>query len=386
MKKGILKAVGLTAVVAGVVAIGTQFFAPAPVVSKGTVYTGRLYVAGHGGHIAVADVQIDPAAEKPIAITKLDRIEIGTPKSHPFHDVRIDGANRDLLFYSTYKLDATDGPNKGKLHFGSVDLKGEKVVKDVALAPDARTATFQGANYCGSGQSSDFYFPITMALEGYIDVIDKKTMEQKHRVFVPESLVPKDSYKFMHGINSPDMKTFYLVVNKSTGTPKGDTPAGQWMTNGELALFLLDLPALEKGEFKVLKQNTIAGGNPGDKTITFRMYYTPDSKYILQSAKDMLYVIDAQSLALVHKENRIVGENHDAFPTPDGKYAVITLRQKDKWEGCEDPINDGKIQLFDIENKKILGGAESVCYACHKDADVKKDAILCGVEGNWSKL
>ena len=136
MKK-VFKAAGIVAVVAGVVAIGTQMFSPAPVVSKGAVYGGKMYVAGHGGHIAVADVQIDPTADKPITIAKLDRIEIGTPKSHPFHDVRIDPTNRDLLFYSTYKLDATEGPNKGKLHSGSVDLKGEKVVKDIAFAPDA---------------------------------------------------------------------------------------------------------------------------------------------------------------------------------------------------------------------------------------------------------
>lgn len=385
MKKGMLKAIGVVAVVGSVVAVGSLLFGPAPVVSKGTVYGGNMYVAGHGGHIAVATVEIDPTAAKAITVTKLDRIEIGTPKSHPFHDVRIEADNRNLMYYSTYKLDATEGPNKGKLHFGSVDLKGEKVVKDVALAPDARTATFAGANYCGSGQSKNFFFPVSMALEGYIDVIDKKTMELKHRVFVPESLLPKDSYKFMHGINSPDMKTYFLVANRSTGTPKGDTPAGQWLANGELALFLLDIPALEKGEFKVLKQAKIEGGNPADKTITFRMYYTPDGKYILQSAKDMLYVIDAQTLALVAKENRFVGENHDAFPTPDGKFAVITLRQKGKFEGCDDPISDGMIQLYDIEKKQMVGETVSVCHACHIDAGIKKDAILCGVEGNWNK-
>ena len=375
MKKGILKAAGLAAVVAGVVAIGTQLFNPAPVISKGAVYAGKFYIAGHGGHIAVADLQIDPAAEKPITVANLDRIEIGTPKSHPFHDVRIDATNRDLLYYSTYKLDAEEGPNKGKLHTGTVDLKAEKVLKDVAIGLDPRAA-WSGANYCGSGQSKDFYFPISMASEGYIDVIEKATMTQKHRVFV-DSLVGKEGYQFMHGINSPDMKTYYLVVNKATGTFKEG-----WAPTGELALFLLDIPALEKGELKVVKQATITGGNPG-KTVTFRMYYTPDGKYILQSAKDMLYVIDAQTLALVAKENRIVGENHDAFPTPDSKFAVITLRQKGKFEGCEEPISDGMLQLYDIEKKELVGGTVSVCYACHKDAGIKKDAILCGLEGNW---
>jgi len=375
MKAGVIKAAGIAIVAAGVFAVGTQVFTPAPVVSKGSVYGGKLYVAGHGGHIAVADVAIDPTAEKPITIEKLDRIEIGTPKSHPFHDVRIDAANRDLMFYSTYKLDAEEGPNKGKLHAGSVDLKGEKVIKDVTIELDPRSG-WSGANYCASGQSKDFFFPISMAAEGYIDVIEKKTMEKKHRVFL-DSLIGKDGYQFMHAINSPDMKAYYVVVNKAAGTPKEG-----WSPTGELALFLLDIPALEKGELKVLKQATITGGNPG-KTVTFRMYYTPDSKFILQSAKDMFYIIDAQTLALVYKENRIVGENHDAFPTADGKFAVLTLRQKGKFEGCDEPINDGLIQLFDLEKKQLVGAAVSVCHDCHKDAGVKKDAILCGVEGNW---
>lgn len=375
MKKTMMKVAGVAAVVAGVFALGTQVFSPAPVVSKGTVYGGRLFVAGHGGHIAVADVSIDPSAEKPITIAKLDRIEIGDNKSHIFHDVRIDPANRDLLFYSTYKPDATEGPNKGKLHVGSVDLKAEKVIKDTTVEIDPR-ATWTGANYCGSGQSKDYFFPISMALEGYIDVIEKKTMTKKHRVFL-DSLIGKEGYQFMHAINSPDMKTYFVVVNKATGTPKEG-----WAPTGELALFLLDIPALEKGELKVLKQATITGGNPG-KTVTFRMYYTPDSKYILQSAKDMFYIIDAQTLGLVFKENRIVGENHDAFPTPDGKFAVLTLRQKGKFEGCDEPIQDGLIQLFDLEKKQLVGGAVSVCHDCHKDAGIKKDAILCGAEGNW---
>jgi hypothetical protein len=380
MKK-VIKAAGIAAVAAGVVAVGMQMFSPAPVVSKGAVYGGRMYVAGHGGHIAVADIQIDPTSDKPLTVTKLDRIEIGTPKSHPFHDVRIDPANRDLLFYSTYKLDATEGPNKGKLHFGSVDIKGDKVIKDVALAPDARATAdggFTGANYCASGQSKDFYFPVTMAMEGYIDVIEKATMTQKYRVFL-DSLVGKSGYQFMHGNTSPDMSTFLLVVNKATGTPKEG-----WGTTGELALFLLDVPALEKGELKVVKQATIVGGNP-KSTITFRQYFTPDGKYVLQSANDMFYVIDAKTLELVAKENRQDGMNHDAFPTPDSKFAILTLRKKSQWEGCNEPIQDGMIQVYDIENKKLLGAGVSVCYACHKDADVKKDAILCGIDGNWNK-
>jgi len=82
-----------------------------------------------------------------------------------------------------------------------------------------------------------------------------------------------------------------MAPNKASGTPKEG-----WGTTGELALFVLDVASLEKGELKVVQQATITGGNP-KSTITFRQYYTPDGKYILQSANDMFYVIDAKTLA-----------------------------------------------------------------------------------------
>jgi len=377
MKK-VIKAVGAVAIVAGVFAIGIQLFNPAPVVSKGTVYGGKFYVAGHGGHIAVADVSIDPSAEKPITIKSLDKIDIGTPKTHPFHDVRIDPANRNLLFYSTYKLDAAEGPNKGKLHVGSVDLKTETVIKDATVGLDPRS-TWSGANYCGSGQTKDRFMPVTMALEGYIDVFDKATLELKHRVFV-DSLIGKGGYKFMHGNTSNDGKIFVLAVNKAD---EGWT-TGAGGPTGELLLFLLDNEALAKGELKVLKKNALMIGNP-KTTDTFRQYFTPDDKYILQSAGDLFYVIDAKDLTLVAKENRLDGANHDALPTPDGKFAIMTLRKKGLWDGCSEPIQDGVIQLYDLVNKKPVGGSVSVCYGCHQGEKITKDAILCGIEANWNK-
>jgi hypothetical protein len=47
-----------------------------------------------------------------------------------------------------------------------------------------------------------YFFPVTMAYEGYIDVIEKKSLEHKHRVFV-DSLIGKSSTSSCTAIPRP---------------------------------------------------------------------------------------------------------------------------------------------------------------------------------------
>jgi hypothetical protein len=357
----------------GVVAAGMLMFSPAPVTAK-HAYTGTLYVAGMGGHFAVVDVAIDPSAAKPISITSIDRIEIGDSSTHPTHDARIDNKDRNTMYWSTYKKDKAAN---NQVHVGKSDLKTGKVLADTPLALPEESS-WAGANYCGSGQSDAYYFPVSMAHEGYIDVIDKKTMQLKDRVMVSE-FHPDKNYKFAHGINSPDMKHFYVVLNVSPSA--GPTKDG-WSVTGDLAVYLLDLAALEKGEAKVVKKAIVKGGDAG-KTTSFRMYYTEDGKYILQSAANMMMVIDANTLELVAKENRQAGDNHDVIPTPDGKYALLTLRAPNSEINTEEKIVDGWVQLYDLDKKSIVGEPTSVCWSCHKDAGYDGKSILCGLDANW---
>ncbi|MEW6409509.1 MAG: hypothetical protein AB1488_05285 [Nitrospirota bacterium] len=324
-------------------------------------YSGTLYVAGMGGHFTKADVTIDPNdTENPIKVKDLGRVVIGNKKTHPTHDPRIDVNDRTKMYWSTYLLDPD-----GNLHVGISDLKTGDKIKDVAVKLDPR-AKWTGANYCGSGQSKTLFMPVTMTDEAYIDVFDKKTLEHKHRVFLDYKL---GETKFYHGTNTPDMKKFLVVVNLATGGKP----------NGKIDLIMLDLPALEKGKAKVLAKNTITG-EPG-KTLTFRQYFTDDGKLLLQSGRDRFYLIDAKTLKPIDEE-MVKGENHDAMPTPDGKYAVLTLRQtiKDK-EGKD--ITDGTIQLYDMEAKKQVGKPVSTCNACHEKIGIKGSAVLCGIDGNW---
>jgi hypothetical protein len=344
------------------------------------VYKATVYVAGHGGHFAKADVTIDPnKPDAPLVVDALDMVPIGTTDDHKTHDARIDSANPNVLFWSTYALD-----KEGKMHVGKTDLKTGKVITDLALTPDPRSPAKTGPVYCASGQSTRAFMPVFMGSEGYVDVFDKKTMKHEHRVFVSDLGYKPGTYMFVHGTNSNDMKKFVISV-----TLKGE----DGNMNGKQDVMLVDLPTLEKGKFKVLAKTTLVG-EPG-KTITFRQYFTRDDKLIFQSAADRMWVIDAATLKLVdEKMTRPAGENHDVEPTPDGKYALLTLRTSDT-TACDPegkPMTDGKkvtdgtLQLYDAEAKALVGKPVSVCFQCHQGMGKgDKNAVLCGIASNFKK-
>jgi hypothetical protein len=210
-----------------------------------------------------------------------------------------------------------------------------------------------------------------MANEGYIDVFDKKTMKLKHRIYISDLGYKPGTFTFAHGTNTPDMKNFLLTINV--------TPSGPFKWTGNTELILLDMNALEKGKLKVLAKNTITG--TAGKTITFRQYFSQDGKHFFQSGADRGYLIDAKTLKVLDEITEISGQNHDIIPTPDGKYAVFTLREKIKDEKGKE-IVDGTLQLYDVEARRIVGKSSSVCYTCHKEVDQGK-AVLCGIDVNW---
>lgn len=380
MKK-LISTVGVMALVAaGYLALSTvNSYSPVVATAEAggkKVYNGTLYVAGMGGHFSVADVTIDPNNEmSPIKVNNIDMLDIGG-KGYPTHDARIDAKDKNTMYWSTYKLDTwkEKGAKGGNLHVGKSNLATGEVISDVAFAAPER-AKWTGANYCASGQSANSYMPVSMANEGYIDVFDKKTMKLKHRVFLDALGIRAGETTFAHGINTPDMKKFLLTVN--------DTPTGFTKWTGNTRLYMLDMAALEQGKLVKL-QETLITGKPKDAsggTITFRQYFTNDGKYLLQSGADRGYLIDAATLKVLDEITPLPGENHDILPTPDGKYAVMTLREKAKDFAGKDSV-DGTLLLYDIEARTTVGKSVSVCFSCHKGEGIGK-AILCGLDGNW---
>ena len=379
MKK-ILSTVGVLALVAGAyMTLSTvNNYSPVATAEAGgkKVYNGTMYVAGMGGHFAVADITIDPNnAAAPITVNSNDMMDIGGA-GYPTHDPRIDVNDKNTMFWSTYKLDTwkDKGAKGGNLHVGKSDLKTGEVITDVAF-PAPERAGWTGANYCASGQTKTSYIPVSMANEGYIDVFDKATMKLKHRVFFDDLGIKAGETTFAHGINTPDMTKYLLTVNH---TPDGFT---KW--TGNTRLMYLDMAALEQGKIKKLQEAMITGKPKDAKggTITFRQYFTNDGKYLLQSGADRGYLIDAATLKVLDEITPLPGENHDIIPTPDGKYAVMTLREKAKDFEGNDSV-DGTILLYDIEARKTVGSTASVCFSCHKGEGIGK-AILCGLDANW---
>ena len=343
-------------------------------VNDTSVYTGTIYVAGMGGHFSAAEVRIDPSKAAPLEVKSLDKMDIGSKDTHPTHDPRIDVSDRSKMFWSTYKADKEA---KGRVfHVGVSDLKTGDVIKDKALEIPDR-AEWIGALYCGSGQTKNSFMPITMSNESFIDVFDKKNLDLKARVYL-DSLGYKNNYFFFHGTNSPDLKNLAMTINKTQTWTNPKAPAARL---GEIDMLLLDLDALEKGDVKVVAKNTITGSP--EKTLTFRQSFTSDGRYLLQSGGDRFYLLKGDDLSLVDEEMMTDGENHDAVPTPDGKYAVLTIRKKIKTDNGK-TITDGMLQLYDIEAKAMIGKPVSTCVACHKDADIVGNATLCGADVNWN--
>lgn len=330
-------------------------------------YKGTIYVAGMGGHFAAASVTVDPSnADSPIKLDSIDRVVIGTKDTHPTHDPRIDANDPNKMYWSTYKPDKAVDATMRTVHVGVSDLKTGNVIKDLAVKIDdqADEATGKRSVFCASGQSKDYFMPVTMTDLPYIEIFKKDMSGPGKRVFLDQ--YKKGQTFFYHGTNDSQMKNFVLAVNRmgEDGKP-----------NGKVDMHMLDLKELEKGNVKVLKSGNLSG-QPG-KTLTFRQDFTPDGKLLLQSAGDRFFLLDSDLKQLDEKTMRAGEENHDAITTPDGKYAVLTLRVSVGEE------KDGQLQLYDIEKKQMVGKPTSVCFSCHTNAGIHGNAVLCGADAVW---
>ena len=343
-------------------------------------YDATFYVAGMGGHFAKAEVTINPSMTKaPFKLKGLGKVDIGTRPTHPVHDARIDHRT-NTMYWSTYKTD-TEYPNVKVAHVGQTDLKTDEVLQD-QLISIPHEATKIKSLYCASGQTKDYFIPISMANKGYIDVIQKSDMKLVQRIFLEGTDADiKAPYKFYHGNTSPDETKLLITINES------ETDHGKMV--GKMHFIELDVAALIKGEVKVLNKGMATA--PGH-LVSFRQYYSPDGKYIANSGGGYFLLMDAKTLQPIDVEPMPnLNENHDAIFTPDSKYVIATSRAKAVLPECDNPqkpgpdeyIMDGTLMLYDVAAKGFIGEAVSVCATCHEAEGIEEHAVLCGLDATW---
>jgi hypothetical protein len=202
-----------------------------------------------------------------------------------------------------------------------------------------------------------------------------------------DSILADANYKFLHGSTSPDGTKMMVVVNKS------DVPQG--VTTGEAVLYMLDATALTQGNVvKLLGPVSIGSNAATPKQVTFRANWTADGTKIMLAGGDRFWVLNAADFTPLNgangDANLLAGsagtwaENHDALPTTDGKYALLTIRTKPYSAVTDSTKIDGEIKLYDVTAKTVVGAGVSVCNECHGQT-TPKNSILCGIDGKLEK-
>ncbi len=374
---------------------------PPPPPPTKTTYTGTLYMASEmGGHVAVVPVTIDPSnATTPIAFGTITRIQLsdGTGSAnqgHIFHDVRLDGTK---LYYSAIFSDMS-GSNNGMVHLGYVDLANNNTVNDAMIdataGATANPPSMSNMAYCGSGQTATHYFPMTMSSPAYIDAISKSAVQSGATLASGTANVKRTqveafraggdpNYLFAHGVNSADHTKLFVAVN--------ETASGSM--NGAITGYLMNTSDVVAGTVTSanVTSHTITGLAAAGGTIAFRSTFTPDGTKILQAAKDRLLVLNASDLTVLDNTTAIGGsyaaftgngglQNHDVMPTPDGKYAILSLR----FQHANAEQQDSGLQLYDLTNKVAIGNPVSTCSGCHNATTTARPT--CGIDGKLTAV
>ncbi|HEX9050373.1 MAG TPA: hypothetical protein VF841_07585 [Anaeromyxobacter sp.] len=371
-----------------------------------TTYTGTVYMASEaGGHVAIVPITIDPSnATTPIVVDVANETRVqlrnadgtlagtgipptGTNTNHIFHDLRLDGTK---LYYSTIFTDAANN----NAHLGYVDLANGNAVHDAMI--DATPAAQAGMVYCGSGQSATHYFPMTMSSPAYIDAIDKSAIVTGATLAAGSASVTRTmvntfraggdpNYLFAHGVNNPGSTKLYVVVNETDPTTGAMT--------GAITSYLMNTSDVVAGTVTSanVTSHTVSGLTPAMGTIAFRPTYTPDGTKILQAGSDRFMVLNASDLSVLDNNTAIGGsfkaftgnggvQNHDVMATPDGKYAILSLR----FQHASGDMEDSGLQLYDLANKRAIGDPVSTCSKCHDSTTIAHPT--CGLVGNLTAV
>jgi len=334
-----------TSVEAADVAVITVKEAPA----KLPAYNATAYIAGHGGHLAILDLNTWKAptdVEKDrIVLTEAGSEMEGKIAGMDFEQVKKSGGSHGQLL--------TKEGGKKVLVAGT--LAGN--IYKIDLATGKKEGPFKvGQKFCGAiaGPDGNIYFE-DMA-DGNVYVWDSKTLK---------------------------------TVDKM---PVGNAVCGiQWTKNAKKA-YISDMPAGIVYVYDWTTKKKIKEIKSPEMTFLHQVRMAADGKSLWVSApnefdpglkpgthKSQVIVIDTTKDEITQ---RIVLPDdirpHDFAFTKDGKYAFLSSRTyKD----------DSIIAVMDMKSHNIIGRV-SLCASCHKPAgiEVKIDSgspLLCGIEVDW---
>jgi DNA-binding beta-propeller fold protein YncE len=308
---------------------------------------GTVYIAGHGGHLAIVDLA---TLKEPTDVEK-DRIVLTEAGSE------MEGKIAGMDFEQVKKGGGSHGSAivGGKLYAGL--LNGKVIVVDTKTGKKEQTLEV-GKKFCDAvvGPDGNIYFEDMS--DGHVYVFDPKGMKTVDKLPVGKAVC---------GIAwTKNLKKAYV-----SDMPQGIVYVIDWKT---------------KKTIKEIK----------DPAMTFihQIRMAPDQKHLWVTApnefgpglsertqKPQIVVIDTKSDKVV--DHIVLPDDinlHDVKFSPDGKTALISARTYG---------DDSLLVLMNAKTHKIEKKV-SVCASCHKPAGItvamdKGSPLLCGMAIDWKK-
>ncbi|MDA8169118.1 MAG: SMP-30/gluconolactonase/LRE family protein [Nitrospiraceae bacterium] len=338
MKKVFLCAAALALIAAG-------YFAPqASAIEK---LNGTVYIAGHGGHLAIVDL----ATMRPPTDIEKDRIVITEAGSE------MEGVIAGMNFEKVKKAGGTHGSALigDKLYVGLLD--GKVVEYDLATGKKSKPIQV-GEKFCDAviGPDGNIYFE-DMA-DGNVYVFDPKGLK---------------------------------TVDKM---PVGKAVCGIAWTRNDKKAYVSDMPLGVVYVIDWKTKKTIKTIKDPDMTFIHQIRMAPDQRHLWVAAANefdpglkpgthhpYIVVIDTKTDTVSdHIQLPDDMRLHDVKFSPSGKTALITARTYK---------NDSVLALMDVKTHKIEKKV-SVCYSCHSKYGIEvridnNSPLLCGMAIKWGK-
>lgn len=316
--------------------------------AKIPTFDATAYIAGHGGHLAIIDMNTMKA---PVDVEK-DRIVLVEAGSE------MEGKIAGMSFEEVKKA----GGSHGQAMVGDKTLVAGTLGGDVYKV-DVKTGKKEGpfkvgAKFCGAILGPDGNIYLEDMADGHIYVWNADTLKTVDKMPVGKALC---------GIQwTKDNSKAYI-----TDMPIGVVYVYDWKTKKEIKkiadpqmTFIHQARMTpDKKELWVSAPNEF---DPGLKPGTHKSQVV-----IIDTAKDVV------SKRIILPDNV---RPHDFAFSPDGKYAFLSSRTYG---------DDSTLNIMTMNNYDLVGKV-SACAACHKAVGVevkidKGSPLLCGIEIDWHK-